>query len=202
MRGPKPSAWMVRVEQEIDNLRAVLQWLIAHRPEEGLQMTLNLFWFWQSTNYLQEGCDWFSSALAHTESASPALRAQAYNQAGFLAICMNRIAAAENLLAHSFATLSDTRYSDPQVADGLASMLNRQSLVPLFQGDYTATLRITHQAIELARQVAASREVGSSYFFAAEAFYHQGLFAQSKCYYEESLVKFRPVGICAAVGAD
>jgi hypothetical protein len=28
------------------------EWLITHRPEEGLQMTLNLFWLWQSTNAL------------------------------------------------------------------------------------------------------------------------------------------------------
>ena len=45
----EPSVWIARVEQEIDNLRAVLHWLIAHRPDEGLEMTLNLFWLWQSS---------------------------------------------------------------------------------------------------------------------------------------------------------
>ena len=200
MSGPKPSAWMARIEQEIDNLRVVLHWLIAHRPEEGLETTLNLFWLWQSTKYLQEGCDWFVSALAHAESTSPALRAQAYNQSGFLAICMNRIAEAEDLLVHSFALYQTLDTRDPRVAEGLASTLNRQSLIPLFQGDYAATLRLTHQAIELARQAGSSKQMGSGYFFAAEALYHQGLFAQSNRYYEEGLRKAQVIGNLRAIG--
>lgn len=128
--GSQPSVWMAQIEQEIDNLRAVLHWLMAHRPEEGLEMTLNLFWLWQSTNYLQEGRDWFASGLVQAESAAPALRARAYNQAGFLAICMNRIAMAEELIAHSFALYQTLDTSDPAVAEGLASVFNRQSLVP------------------------------------------------------------------------
>jgi tetratricopeptide (TPR) repeat protein len=151
--GSQPSVWMARVEQEIDNLRAVLQWLIAHRPEDGLQMTLNLFWLWQSTNHLQEGCNWLASALAHTESVSPFLRASAYTDAGFLAICMNRIAEAEELLAHSFALYQTLDTSDPQVAEGLASILNHQSVISLFRGDYAATLRFdSTRRMEMARQ--------------------------------------------------
>jgi predicted ATPase/DNA-binding SARP family transcriptional activator len=185
MSGPKPSAWMARVEREIDNLRVVLHWLIAHRPDEGLEMTLNLFWLWQSTKYIQEGCDWFASALAHAESASPALRAQAYNEAGFLAICMNRIAEAEDLLDHSFALYQTLDTSDPQVAGGLASTLNRQSLAPLFQGDYAETLRLTDQALVLARQSGSQRQAGAALFFGAEALYHQGFFVQAQRRYEE-----------------
>ncbi len=187
LEGAQPSVWMAQVEQEIDNLRAVLHWLISHRPEEGLEMTLNLFWLWQSTNYLQEGCDWFASALAHAESTSPALRAQAYNQAGFLAICMNRTAAGEELLAHSFALYQTLDTSDPQVAEGLASTLNRQSLIPLFQGDYAETLRLTDQALALAQQSGSQRQAGSALYFGAEALYHQGFFVQAQRRYEEDL---------------
>ena len=185
--GSQPSVWMARMEGEIDNLRAVLHWLIAHRPEEGLEMTLNLFWLWQSTNHLQEGRDWLASALTHTESVSPFLRASAYTDAGFLAICMNRIPEAEELLAHSFALYQTLDTNDPQVADGLASILNHQSVISLFQGDYAATLRFAHQAIEVARQAGSLWQVGSCQNLAAEALYHQGFFVQSKRYFEESL---------------
>ncbi|MBX2997892.1 MAG: hypothetical protein KF893_05230 [Caldilineaceae bacterium] len=185
--GSQPSAWMARVEQEIDNLRAVLQWLITHRPEEGLQMMLHLFWLWQSTNHLQEGCDWFASALAHAESASAQLRADAYCNAGLLAICMNRIGEAEELLAHSFALYQTLDTSDAQVAEGLASVFNRQSLIPLFRGDYAATLRLTDQALALAQQSGSQRQTGTALFLGAEALYHQGFFAQAQCRYEEDL---------------
>jgi tetratricopeptide (TPR) repeat protein len=178
---------MARMEQEIDNLRAVLSWLILHKPEEGLQMTHNLFWLWQSTNHLQEGCNWFASALSHAESASVHLRADAYCHAGFLAICINRIAVAEELLGHSFALYQTLDTSDPQVAEGLAAVLNRQSLVPLFEGDYAPTLRLTDQALVLARQSGSQRQAGSALFFGAEALYHQGFFAQAQCRHEEDL---------------
>ena len=186
MSGSQPSVWMARVEQEIDNLRAVLQWLIAHSPEEGLETTLNLFWLWQSTNYFQEGCDWFAAALANAESASAYLRANAYCQAGFLAICMNRIPAAEELLARSLALYQTLDRSDSQVAEGLAYTLNRLSLVPLFQGDYAETVRLTDQALAVAQPVGALRPIASSLFFGAEALYHQGDFVQSQRRYTES----------------
>ena len=183
LEGAKPSVWIARMEQEIDNLRAVLHWLIAHRPDEGLEMTLNLFWLWQSTKYIQEGCDWFASALVHAGSST--LRAQAYTQAGFLAICTNRIAEAEDLLARSFALYQTLDTSDPQAAEGLASVLNRQSLIPLFQGDYAETLRLTDQALALARQSGSKRQAGSALFFGAEALYHQGFFVEAQRRSEE-----------------
>lgn len=185
--GSQASTWMARMEQEIDNLRAVLQWLITHRPEEGLQMTLNLFWLWQSTNLILEGLDWFANSLACVESGGIFLRAKAYRHSGFLAICLNRLSEAEEMLARSLSLYQELDRCDPKVAAGLASVFSCQSLVPLFHGDYARTLELTHQALEVARQIGSSYEAASALFYGGEALYFQGKLIESKRHYEESL---------------
>ena len=187
LEGAEPSVWMARVEQEIDNLRAVLQWLILHRPEDGLLMTLNLYWLWQSTNLIQEGFERFASALARVQWGSIYLRANAYEHFSFLAICLNRLSEAEEMLAHSLSLYQELDGSEPDVAAGVASTLNRQSLVFLFQGNYKATLQLAHQSLEIARQSGSHQAASSAMNSIAEALYHQDHLIESKSYYEESL---------------
>ncbi|MEZ4731001.1 MAG: hypothetical protein R3E79_28100 [Caldilineaceae bacterium] len=185
---------MAHIEQEIDNLRAVLKRLIQHAPQAGLRMTLNLFRLWQASGHLQEGREWFALALAHPESISADVRAHAYREVGFLTICMNKIEEAEELFAQSFAIYQKLDTTDRQVIDGLASVLNRQSLVPLFRGDYAHTLHLCHQGLAMARGSGSQWQASTALFFAGEALYHPGLFAQSQSTYEESL------RLCDAVG--
>jgi len=186
--------WMTRIEQEIDNVRAVLQWFTRYKPEDALYMMLNLFWFFQSSGHLQEGCDWFVAALASPTSISVLVRANSYSAAGFLAVCMNKIDEASQLFAQSLAFFQHLNADDRQVADGLANVLNRQSIVPLFRGDYALTLHLCHQSLDLAQPIGAHWQVSLALFYAGEALYHQGLFARSKSTYEESL------RLCDAVG--
>ncbi|MFN8441617.1 MAG: BTAD domain-containing putative transcriptional regulator [Caldilineaceae bacterium] len=186
--------WMTRIEQEIDNIRAVLQWFTRYKPEDALYMMLNLFWFFQSSGHLQEGCNWFTAALAYPTSISILVRANSHSAAGFLAVCMNKINEADELFAKSLAFFQQLKTDDRQVADGLANVLNRQSLVPLFRGDYAQTLHLCQQSLDVARPIGSQWQVSLALFYAGEALYHQGLFAQSQSTYEESL------RLCDAVG--
>lgn len=58
-----------QMEPEHPNLRAALQWLIAHQPYDGLSMANALEGFWWACGYHEEGQNWLHSAL----TASPAL---------------------------------------------------------------------------------------------------------------------------------
>lgn len=186
--------WMARIDQEIDNVRSVLQWLTVHKPEDALHMLLHLFWFFQSTGHLQEGCEWFAAASADPASISPLVCANSYSAAGFLAVCMNKIDEAEELFTQSLAFFQQLNASDRLVAEGLAYVLNRQSLVPLFRGDYVQTLQLCQQSLDVARPLGSQWQVSLALFYAGEALYHQGLLAESQSAYEESL------RLCDAVG--
>ncbi|HMN28728.1 MAG TPA: BTAD domain-containing putative transcriptional regulator [Caldilineaceae bacterium] len=192
--GTQQITWMVRIEQEIDNVRSILQWLTMHKPEDALYMMLNLFWFFQSSGHLQEGYNWFTTALVSPASISALVYANSYNAAGFLAVCLNEIDEAEELFAQSFTLYQQLEPSDRLVAEGLALVLNRRSLVPLFRGDYVQTLDLCQQSLDVARTIGSQWQASLALFYAGEALYHQGLFAQSKSTYEESLL------LCDAVG--
>ena len=45
--------WFARLEQEHDNLRAAMNWLLERREAEmALRLGAALWWFWQERNYL------------------------------------------------------------------------------------------------------------------------------------------------------
>jgi predicted ATPase/DNA-binding SARP family transcriptional activator len=185
--GAEPTKWMTRVEQDIDNLRAVLKWLSLHAPEDGLCMILNLYWLWQSRSYLHEGRDWLAVMLAHSVAISPSIRAEAYDRAGFLAVVMNQIEEAQALFSQSLALYRQLDLTDQRVAGGMAHALNHLGVVALFRGDFEQAVQLCYQALAIAQRSGVQMRASSALFFAGEAFYLQGLLVQSKRSYEESL---------------
>lgn len=75
--------WLVRLEEEHDNLRQALAWFLAHeRNDEALRVVAALGWFWVKQDHHSEGFRWVARTLAQGRSAAPALRAKAILFAG------------------------------------------------------------------------------------------------------------------------
>ena len=65
MRGAGQVAWIARLETELPNLRAVLDWSLAGGDvETGLRLAGALYWFWFLRNHVAEGRTWFERARA------------------------------------------------------------------------------------------------------------------------------------------
>src|SRR5262249_22473873 len=78
LMGLQRTACLDRLEQEYDNLHAVLQWLATQgRADQGLRLLNDLIHFWLA-RHLNEGQQWFAEFLA-LPHATPrtALRAEA-----------------------------------------------------------------------------------------------------------------------------
>ena len=57
--------WMDRIEQELDNLRAALEWAATGQIERGLQIAADRSRnFWENRNYWSEGAAWLDRLLA------------------------------------------------------------------------------------------------------------------------------------------
>jgi non-specific serine/threonine protein kinase len=85
--GPDQVAWLDRLEQEHDNLRAALAWSGAQgRENAGLRLGGALGWFWFLRGHLGEGQERLAGLLA-LPGAAPrtAARAKALKSAGWLA---------------------------------------------------------------------------------------------------------------------
>src|SRR5262245_59235405 len=65
LRGDGHAAWIARLETELPNLRAVLDWSLAGGDvETGLRLAGALHWFWWFRNHIAEGRTWFDRARA------------------------------------------------------------------------------------------------------------------------------------------
>jgi predicted ATPase/class 3 adenylate cyclase len=63
LRGPRQVAWLDRLEKEMDNIRAALEWALDVDIEAGLRMAGALFWFWHIRTGKIEGIEWLERAL-------------------------------------------------------------------------------------------------------------------------------------------
>ena len=86
LHGPRQVDWVVRLEDELGNLRAALQWMAEHDAEALLRTTVTLALFWETRGHLREGRRWLELALAASSVAGDTtLRARALIGAGRLA---------------------------------------------------------------------------------------------------------------------
>ena len=87
LMGAEQAAWLQRLEEEHENLRAALDWSLAEAGSEGgLRLCGALQRFWLTRGHLSEGREWCVRVLgkAGAEERTPE-RAKALNAAGALA---------------------------------------------------------------------------------------------------------------------
>jgi tetratricopeptide (TPR) repeat protein len=65
------SEWLARLDVEIDNLRAALDWSSRHEPELALRLAGLLVWFWDIRNRFDEGLEWVGAALEAAGDTAP-----------------------------------------------------------------------------------------------------------------------------------
>jgi predicted ATPase/DNA-binding CsgD family transcriptional regulator len=83
--GPEQQAWCDRLEQDHDNLRTALQWLLESKEAAlALQFSNALWWFWYTRDHVREGRTFLEKALAGSEEVAMSARAQALHDLGLL----------------------------------------------------------------------------------------------------------------------
>jgi non-specific serine/threonine protein kinase len=83
--GTDASDWTSLVLEEMENLRAALEWAIAHDVELALDMCASLTGYWDLHGWIFEGRHWLGRALEQTTDSSSAQRGTALAAAGLLA---------------------------------------------------------------------------------------------------------------------
>ncbi|HEY8597967.1 MAG TPA: hypothetical protein VIL85_06020, partial [Thermomicrobiales bacterium] len=95
MTGPEQAIWLERLFAEHDNLRAVLDYLVAHgRAAEGARLGWDLCWFWFIGGHATEGRRSLARVLAHGDILDPTNRARALCSMAALAFLQGDFAGA------------------------------------------------------------------------------------------------------------
>jgi predicted ATPase/class 3 adenylate cyclase len=85
LRGRDQITTLTRFENDHDNLRAALEWFLAHEPQRALQLAAALWLYWYMHGHVSEGRRWLSLVLEKSGSEPSVARAKALDGAGYLA---------------------------------------------------------------------------------------------------------------------
>lgn len=130
---PERGIWLARLDTDINNLRAALEWYSQEESRSDLFMSLAaaLGWYWLFRGLLSDGRVWLEKSLQHSASALPSSgRARALSALGRLAFYQGDFTYASTVLNESvsiFRELEDWR--------GLAFALAFQGVILAQQGD-------------------------------------------------------------------
>ena len=100
LQGAQQALWLDRLERKHDNLRAALQGCL--HEETRLKLASALWRFWYIRGYYSEGRSWLEGALTRGRSITPAVRANALNAVGILAMTQGDCETAQRFYEESY----------------------------------------------------------------------------------------------------
>ena len=141
-------AWLARLEQEVDNLRAALDWAEATgNVETGLRSAAAIWRFWQQRGRLSEGRDRLERLLAMPSPTRDHVRARALGALGGIAYWQN-----DNPVTRaSYEQAVDIARAagDPRL---LATALSNLSFIPFMEHDAERAESILREGLAAAEQ--------------------------------------------------
>ncbi|HYQ83229.1 MAG TPA: tetratricopeptide repeat protein, partial [Rubrobacter sp.] len=197
--GAEDAAWLDRLEQEHDNMRAALSWALE-REEATLALRVGgaLRWFWYMEGYYSEGRKWLEAALGKDwEAAAAEARARVLEGVGWLASSQGDLdraqaAAKEGLKLSTEAGLGKVIEADFQNVLGDAAR---------HRGDYEQAAALLEDSLALHREVKDTRGVAWSLGDLANVSSDRGSYERARGFYEEGLVLSRELGGAELLGA-
>ncbi len=168
---------MKRLELELDNFRAALQWSLDDKhTTKGLGLAIALTSFWSAKGYLQEGYEWFKGLLALPEVNNESkFRGPAWYGAGHLAVGLNYLQDAYNCFIKSLSIFRS--FDDKKM---IANALSRLGEVHSAQEDYKAALPLLEESLQVASSLENTKVMGQTLLLLGHNHKRQGELNKAK----------------------
>ncbi|HEX6553609.1 MAG TPA: tetratricopeptide repeat protein, partial [Ktedonobacteraceae bacterium] len=188
-RGRKQLAWEDLLEDEHDNLRAILSWCWkTGNTAQGLQLACNLLWFWFTRGYWREGRDWLNTFLSQTDSPVPsAILAKANFAAAYLAFFQGDVG------LHTQTQLKQSIELYQEVGDN-AGRAYAQTMYAMVDFDPTTSRALIEESITIFRSLGNSWAIGWALIFLGYIINKQDGWEQARIIFEEGQALSRKIG--------
>jgi predicted ATPase/class 3 adenylate cyclase len=190
MTGPNQLAWLERLEQNHDNLRAALEWSLAGADTApALRLAAALHGFWDIHNHFAEGRAWLDRVLSMTGAVAPAPRAKALVAAAHLA---HR----QGDYTHVTAWCDEALALAEQTADksGSAEALHYLAHAAEATGNFVKAGELLEHAVALHRAGASTWKLARTMNCLANTARAGGEYPRATALYEEALTLLRAHG--------
>jgi predicted ATPase/DNA-binding CsgD family transcriptional regulator len=191
LKGPQQSTWMMKLEQEQENLRAALAWLMKREEAElALRFCGALSWFWYRSGYWSEGRRWLHGALELPQNGSAtAARAKALYGAGNLAYYQDDYA-----IAHALWEESMQIYRSLGIRKAYANALGDLGVLTHVQGDFSMARQLLEESEQLCRTLGKTWELAYLLRKLAYIASREGNLVAAARYAQEGLALARELG--------
>jgi predicted ATPase/class 3 adenylate cyclase/DNA-binding CsgD family transcriptional regulator len=191
---PLQAVWLERLEQEHDNLRAAMQWLLEQGEagpsrEVALRLGAALRRFWDVRSYYSEGRSFLERALTGSEGVAASVRAKALRAAANLALSQDDHDRVEALCKESLALCRES--VDKQ---GAAYSLYLLGELAWRRSDYIAARSLIEESLAFWREVGKMDVIAWSLSYLADVASEQGEYTRGRTLYEQSLALQRELG--------
>jgi predicted ATPase/DNA-binding CsgD family transcriptional regulator len=200
--GPEQVVWFRRLQTELDNLRAAMEWSkrrlerteTSESPDGNAAFDLGrtLWRFWHTRGYLSEGREWLAALLA-LAPAPTAARANALWEVGYLALLQNDLPAARSFFEDGLSAARELGF-----AFGAAMSLALLGAEAMVQGDLERAASRLEESVALLPDVPddTDRYVATilSMYWRMELARTRGDHAQAIALLEEGLAPVRDRG--------
>jgi predicted ATPase/class 3 adenylate cyclase len=190
LKGPEQARWHQRLEEEHDNLRAALAWMLARGEARiGLQFAVGIWSFWDLRGYWTEGRERLTELLAATQSDRTVLRVRASIDASRLADQQGDYDAAWELSEGCLALAREL--GEPRAT---AAALLGMGNAAWSKGDLSRARSLYEEVLAIERAEGDSMGIAAALNNLAGVAYEQGDLQTARSLFEETLALRRPLG--------
>jgi predicted ATPase/DNA-binding CsgD family transcriptional regulator len=198
LTGLQQAMWLERLEQEHENLRAAIQWLLEQaegaqarndEAEMALRLVGDLWRFWLVRGYHREGRSFLERAMAVSKGAPAALRAKALTGASWLVFSQTAYDEAEAFCRESLAL-----YRQLGQKEGMALALQQLAVMAHAKNEYARARPLLEEALALFKEIENQEGIASTLDELAYGAIDQGEYSRARELAEQALTIFRKVG--------
>jgi tetratricopeptide (TPR) repeat protein len=183
LAGPDQGSWFERIELELDNFRAALDWLLSSgRVEDALRAVSALGPFWRARAHIAEARRWLARALADADDVSPEVRANGLWWSARQAAAQDDLKAELPLLEAAlelFRELGRPRET--------AFALGELGWVALQQGEAERAEELCEEALAVARATGDADAISAQLNYLADIYSARGDHVRALTSHEEAL---------------
>jgi predicted ATPase/class 3 adenylate cyclase len=185
LAGPDQALWLERLEWELDNIRATLDWCLAgRRVEDALRAASSLGRFWRMHGYVSEGRAWLTRGLACGKGDGVATETHA-NALWWAA----RLAAAQDDLRAEIPLLTDALalFRALDRPRETAFVLGELGWIALQDGDSERAEELCSEALAVARATGDGATISGQLNYLADVYSARGDHPRAIAAHEEAL---------------
>jgi predicted ATPase/class 3 adenylate cyclase len=181
--GPDQGVWLGRLERELENIRAALDWLLSSgRVEDALRAVSALGRFWRAHGHVGEARRFLSLGLALGDEVSDDVRAEAMYTAARQAAAQSDLDAEKPLLESALALFRELdRPRD------VAQVIAQLGWIELQQGHADRAQALCEEALAIARETGDIRATSAALNHLADVFSTQDDHQRALAAHEEAL---------------